>query len=168
MTDLHNVTTGYQRLREALLAHYPELAEDEQSLVDTLDGEVDLDRAIAAVMASREDDLTLVEAIKARAGELSMRKSRIEARAEAKRQAVLAALIACERRKMELPEVTLSVTPVKPSVVIDDEALLPPMVYEPQPPKVSRTLIKLALEAGQDVPGAHMSNGTVTLTARRK
>lgn len=168
MSDLRNVATGYVRLREALLAHHPELAEDEQALLDTLDGAADLDTAIAAVMASREDDLALVAAIKERSGDLATRRSRIEARAEAKRQAVLAALIACDRRKLELPEITISVTPVKPSVVIEDESLLPESVMEPQPAKPSKTLIKAKLDAGWPVPGARMSNGGSTLTVRRK
>lgn len=168
MTNLHDASAGYRRLREVLLVQYPELAEDERALVDTLDGISDLDTAIAAVMASREDDLALIEAIKARTSDLTARKSRIEARADAKKAAVLSAMVECGRRKIDLPEITLSVTPVKPSVVITDETLLPDDVKEPQPAKVSRTLIKAALDEGKEVPGAYLSNGGQTLSVRRK
>ena len=68
-------------------------------------------------------------------------------------------------RKIELPECTLSLLSVPPSVIIIDESLLPDdfctIVRKPD-----RKSIKAALEDGE-VPGAMMSNGGTALSVRK-
>lgn len=166
--SLHNATVAYQRLRETLLVQYPSLADDEQALVDTLDGISDLDLAIAAVMRSREDDLAFIVALERRVEDMSERAKRFEARAEAKRQAVFSAMQTANRRKIEFADFTLSISAGRASVRVTDETKLASRFMKQPPAAPDKTAIGAALKAGEDVPGAEFSNGTETLTVRRK
>jgi len=73
---------------------------------------------------------------------------------------------ATELRKMELPEATLSIRSVAPSVIITDEENLPDIAckFERKPDKAK---IKELLASGW-VAGATLSNGTKSLTIRIK
>ena len=165
---LHNTVVAYQRLREALLVQYPSLAEDEQALVYTLDGISDLDLAIAAVMRSREDDLALSEALKARIDDMGERLARFKARADAKKQAVFTAMQAAGLRKKEYPDFTLSIGAGRASVRIIDETMIPPTMMKHPPAVPDKTAIGDRLKSGEHVPGAELSNSGETLTIRRR
>lgn len=165
---LHESVVAYQRLRETLLVQYPSLAEDEQALVDTLDGISDLDLAIAAVMRSREDDLALSQALKLRIDDVRERLARFEARADAKKAAVFSAMQAAGRRRMEMPEFTLSMGAGRAAVRITDETKLPASVMKQPPAVPDKTLIGEKLAAGETVPGAELSNAQPHLIVRRK
>lgn len=166
--ELHEQTVAYQRLRESLLASYPSLADDEQALVDTLDGISDLDLAIAAVMRSREDDLALSEALKLRIDDMRSRLSRFEARADAKKAAVFSAMQAAGLRRKEFADFTLSIGAGRAAVRVTDEARVP-QDYMKQPPAVpDKALIAQAIKDGHTVAGAELSNGSEILTVKRK
>lgn len=68
-------------------------------------------------------------------------------------------------RKLELPEATLSIRVVPPSLVITDEASLPDWAWrvKREPDKAA---IKDRMKAGDFVPGVEMSNGGTTLSVR--
>jgi len=155
-------------LRRELLAQFPEaLGDDEQTLIDTLDGLSYFPDQVSRVLRSINDDEALAAAAKALAAEYRERAERLTDRAKAKRTAVLRAMEAADRRKLELPEGTVSVRAGAQSVVITDEALIPNDFLIPQPAKINRHEIKAALAAGRDVPGAVLSNGAPSLAIRR-
>lgn len=162
-------THKYLYLREQLLAQFPDLAEDEQALLDTLEGASTLNEAVVAVYDSARNDELMIEAIKARIGELKERADRLDARADAKRHAACNAMAEAGLKKIEAPTVTLSLRNVAPSVVIVSEAEIPDdYMREKVTKSVDKALVKQALQDGYFVPGAHLSNGGVTLAARVK
>jgi hypothetical protein len=94
------------------------------------------------------------------------RRSRYDARADRHRLAAQQLMDACELRKVEMADFTASIRAVPPRVEIDDEAALPDdlckMVRQPD-----KAAIKEALATGA-VAGAHLTNGSETLTIRTK
>ena len=154
----------YRRQREGLLAAFPELSEDIDTLADTLEGITDAPDVIAGFIRSALDDESMAEAIGIRMKDMGERKQRFDHRAEKRREAALAIMQALDMRKLELADFTASIRNVPPKVVIEDENKLPDslckMVRSPD-----KSAIKAALELG-DVPGAIMGNGGTTISVR--
>jgi hypothetical protein len=167
MSNLHLAAHNDRILRDELLRRFPSLADDEQTLLDTLDGESDFDRQVLAVLRSADHDDMLAAGIESRLDELQGRKARLAERVTQKRSAILAAMQMAGRKKVELPDATVSVRATPAKVIITDEALVPPGYFEPQAPRLSKTAVKAALDEGTEVPGAMMSNGGVTLSIRK-
>jgi hypothetical protein len=166
MTLLVHHLAEYEYLKEHLRAEYQEA--DEQTILDTLEGLSSLPAALAAVVRSYLDDLALVAAIDIRIGELQERMHRIEHRAEKKRMIVTSIMERAEIRKLAEPDFTASLRVVPPSLLVTDEQQIPEPFWKPQPPKLDKRSLIGALTAGQNVAGAQLGNGGLTLTVRTK
>jgi hypothetical protein len=154
-------------LREHLLAEYRE-AIDEQTLRDTLEGISSLPEAVAAVVRSYLDDLTIAAALGMRIGDMQERLARIEARVEKKRATITAVMEKGDLKKLEQPDFTAILRAVPPGLVVADEALIPSDYWRPQAPKLDKRVLLAALNAGQAIPGAGLGNGGTTLSVRTK
>lgn len=166
-TNAATVAAVWRAERDKLLAAYPELAEDEAALVDTLDGETEaLDVVRSLIRSGREDEAT-AEAVRTIRQDNMSREERFRNRADRKKQAALALMQAIGVRKVEAPDFTASITANPPKVVILDEAALPRSLgtesWSPDKRAIGAELI-----AGRDVPGAVLTNGGETLTRRFK
>lgn len=170
MPNLAVAIQNHNTKRDELLRQFPGLEHDEETLLDTLEGIDNLTDQIVAVVRSSEDDAAMVSAIKARQEELRGRSERLQARSEAKRIAALNAMLESGRRKLEMPEFTLSVASKPPSVIITDESLIPAdymRTPEPPAPKPDKKALTAALKDGASVPGCVLSNSGFTLQVRR-
>jgi predicted RNA-binding protein len=154
-------------LREHLLAEYRE-AIDEQTLRDTLEGISSLPEALAAVVRSYLEDLTVAAALGMRIGDMQERLSRIEARVERKRVTITEVMEKADIRKLEEPDFTASLRAVPPGLVVADESLIPQDYWKPQPAKLDKRGLLSALNAGMSVPGVSLGNGGTTLSVRTK
>lgn len=161
--------THWQYLKDRLLANCPELAEDESTLLDTLEGETDLHELCLWAIRQTEDDQDRVAGIDQRIQQLKERKERLKHRVEETRNAVASVMERAGVRKIEGADYTLSVRANKPSVLVTDETELPADYWRE---KITRspdkTAIKQALDDGYTVPGAVLSNGSTGLTVRGK
>lgn len=158
----------YRLTRVRLLAMFPDLADDDQALLDTLEGETTLQEQIVAVMRSADNDRILALGIKERMTELAARLSRMENRYEGKRELIASTMAAADLKKIEAPDWTLSLRRIPPSVVIQNEELIPEQFKKSKTVvSVDKAALKAALETGS-VEGAVMSNGSVGLTVRTK
>lgn len=167
MSNLQAEITTYQAMKERLLAEFPELADDDRTLHDTLDGECSLTDAIIAIVRSAEFDRSLVAALSIRMEELKQRQERLERRIESKRAIVADAMEKVVIRKLECAECTISLRHLADKVIVTDEAQIPDEYKVTPPPKVSLSAIKAAMAEGKEIPGAVKSNGGVGLTIRR-
>src|SRR5687767_13022464 len=113
----------YTELRRRLLEADPEI--DERTLADTLEGTTDLREAIAAVIRSALDDEALIKALEARLENMKARLTRLEARAEKKREIALAAMEEADIERILEPDLTISIRAVSPGVVITNQAVIP-------------------------------------------
>lgn len=171
MSNVAAALAHHLYLREMLLVQCPELAEDEQTLADTLEGISSIDEALAAVARSIEDDEALADGCKKRMVELAERAARFSQRIETKRRLIAETMERAGLAKVTLHDMTLSLSHPAPKVIITDESRLPAHVMvapEPPAPKPDRKAIAGLLKSGVAVPGAELSNGGISLTVRRK
>ncbi len=170
-------------------------AGDPEFVRDVIEGETSLHECIAALVESIADDEALADSIKARQDGLQARRKRIEDRAALKRALVTVAMEAGELRKLEAPAGTVSIKPVPPKPVVSEEADIPPRFWKPSDPKLDLKALGDALkaraaalqEAGKiedqamreaalraaegahpAIPGATLSNGSMTISIRSK
>jgi Siphovirus Gp157. len=154
-----------QQIANLKLLHI-DLFEDEEAWLMSLESETDISALLTSIVRRIEDCKALVIGTKDRAEELAARRKRFEDRIESLRNLAFKMMDAADLAKLELPEVTLSVRNVAPSVQIVDEDSLPDIAckFERKPDKAK---IKELLATGL-VAGAVMTNGGKTLSIRIK
>ena len=146
-------------------------------------GDVDMDEAAAlTVLAEEAPDIDVVlvrllramgeanatvEALEQRVLDLHARKARYSSQRDEYRRTVFAILDALGVRKWKSAEFTVSVTDGRPGVVITDESALPDAFVRVERTP-NKTAIKEAMERGEVVPGAEMTNGFAQMTVRTK
>lgn len=150
-----------------LLTAYPELAEDDQLLIDTLEGSTDLFSILSRLVAERADAESMVAAIKERVSDLTARKARFERRSEAMKKLAKSLMDAAGQTKLTLPEATLSIAKGREKIVVDDLEALVQGFYRTER-VADKDAIKAALEAGSEVPGARLVLSDSILTVRTK
>ena len=155
-------------VRNKLLTEDPSIADDERLLQDCLEGESGnamdvIDNMVRAALHAE----SMAEAAKARADELTERSRRYANRKNMLRITILQAMEALDLRRRERPDFTVSIATGQQSVKITDAKLLPDrcVAIERTPIK---SLISPVLEAGEEVPGAVLSNASPILTIRTK
>ena len=161
-TELHH----YQLVRERLVQEFPDT--DDQTIRDTLEGITDLHEMIAAVIRSTLVDEALHSGLRFRVDDMKERLSRLELRANKKRELALDAMTEAGLTKLEQPDFTAFTRAGSPALVIIAEGNIPESYWLPQPPKLDRQAILGELKRGKVIPGAQMSNPKPVLSVRTK
>jgi len=156
----------YRLLKQRLITDYPHL--DEETQIDTLEGITDLHEMIAAVIRSALVDEALHAGLRFRIDDMKERLSRLELRADKKRQLALEAMTEAGLTKLEQPDFTASARGGTPALMVIAEETIPKAYWLPQPPKLDRQAILGELKRGIDIPGAQMSNPKPVLSVRTK
>lgn len=155
------------RLREGLLQDFPELAEDEVALNDTLDGITDAGDYIAFWCRQAREDEARAKALQSLIDDMQVRKQRLLNRAEKRREVAMSLMDAIGETKITRADMTITVNAGRQKVVITDENEIPDR-YCRIKREPDKTAIRDALEAGNPVLGAELSNRTSQLTIRSK
>lgn len=165
--------------------------DDEQLILDTIEGETSLFELIDAVLEQVAADEALVEAMGRAEENLAARKARVKARVAAQRAIIEQALTIAELPKLERPLATLSLSKRAPVLVITEESDIPATYWRPAAPALDKKALTQALrdraaalaaldglEADAkaeamatlppEVPGALLSNAAPTVTLRFK
>jgi aldehyde:ferredoxin oxidoreductase len=156
--SLFSIATEYKALAETLA----NLDIDEQTLIDTLDGNAgaleEKSTNIALAVLNFEH---LADGIKQAEKRMSERRKAIEARVDRIKEYVKGCMELAGISKIESPEVILTIKKNPPAVEIYDEKALPDFykreVIKIEPDKV---MIKEELQAKKDVPGAQLVQKT--------
>jgi Siphovirus Gp157 len=156
----------YQLLKQRLLADFPGV--DQETLSDTLEGITDLHEMIAAVIRSALVDEALHSGLRFRVDDMRKRLSRLELRAEKKRQLALEAMCEAGLTKLEQPDFTASARAGSPCLVVIAEDRIPKSYWLPQPAKLDRQAVLAELRRGVEIPGTQMSNPKPVLSVRTK
>lgn len=170
-------------------------AGDTDFIRDTIEGETGLHEMIAALVASIAEDEAVADGIKTLQDKLSARKKRLEARADVKRALVACAMEIGELRKIDTPAGTVSLKPVPPKLIPTEEADIPARFWKTGEPTLNRSALGDALKARDaalkeaqavedpegralaiaaaeaahpPIPGATLSNGSLTISIRSK
>ena len=143
--------------------------DDEETYLDTLDGETDILDLLDGEIAAMQDDEALAAAIKAREADLKTRRDRIEMRADAHRKNLRLILQHASLPKAERPLATVSLRPGNLSVKIISEADIPTQLMRETVSRApDKAAIKAHIEAGETVPGAELVRGDETVSVRVK
>ena len=137
-------------------------------LLNTIEGETDLAEMCCLLHEETTEDEILLTGIEAKIIELKSRQSRIERSIETRRGLILMAMDRAGLDTIKGPLATLSTTPTAPKLVVDDEAVIPASFWKPGDPTLDRKALKEALDSGEAVAGARLSNGGIGLTIRKK
>lgn len=152
---------------EALLREFPELSEDEELKLDTLEG-IDFDTVLGQVVERSLGAKSVASAIDLRRKALDERKSRFLAQHQFFRALAMRIMQAAELQKYTLPEATLSVTKGRLGVRINVHEDQLPTKFQRIKVEADKKALLNALKAGESVDGAALSNGPPTLTIRTK
>jgi hypothetical protein len=145
-----------------------EIEGDPEFLLDVAEGETNLLEALDALIEADLFDDSMLEGISVAEHALAYRKQRFETRRRTRRAIMERALVLLDQKRLERPAATLTLTERAPKVEIDDESALPSRFFRTPDPVVDKKAIKQALDADEEVPGAHMSNSFISLTVRRR
>lgn len=153
-------------LRASLEVHH-ELLDDPDLMMVLAEGETSLLEAIDLMLEADLYDEALLDGLKAQKDTLSVRLHRFTERRSSRRAVLEQALLLLERKSLERPIGTLTLSNRPPVVVVEEEAQIPARFFDLRPTLNKRSL-KEALDAGEDIAGARLSNGSVSLTLRRR
>lgn len=149
----------------ALMAEFPQLAEDEELLLDTLEGNTRFNEIMERFLSAMRENETLAEAISQRIGKLRERLTRVTHRAQFYRALMHRLLERSGVKSVALPEAKVSVVNSPEKVIVTDESVIPDafcrITREP-----NKTAIKNALKSGTIIPGVTLSNGGTTIQVR--
>jgi hypothetical protein len=150
-----------------LKTRYQEIADDADAVRDLIEGQTSLHELLEIVLRAVLDDQALSAAIGERIKALQERKKRIDLRIERQREMCEAAMDVAELPSLALPECTaiMARRPAKVSIT-DPEEL--PEAFVTLVRKPNASAIRDALEKGEAVPGANLSNPAPSLTLRTK
>jgi hypothetical protein len=123
---------------------------------------------IAAVIRSALVDEALQAGLRFRLDDMKKRLSRLELRADKKRQLALEAMSEVGLAKLEQPDFTASTRAGSPALLVISEQSIPMAYWLPQPPKLDRHAILGELKRGIEIPGTQMSNPKPVLSVRTK
>jgi len=152
---------------EALRAAYPQVADDEDQWLLSLESETDLREFLTVAVKRMYEAEAFVEGIDDLITDIKTRRQRFEQRGEAMRSLAFRVMTTAAVRKVELPQATLSIRAGQPKVIITDETRLPEhcIRIKREPDKL---LIREHLARGEHVAGAELSNSEPQLAVRIK
>ncbi len=153
-------------LRANLEVHH-ETLEDPELMLVLAEGQTGLLELIDLMLEADLNDEALISGLKLQKDTLAVRLHRLQERRESRRSILEQALFLLERKSLERPVATLTLSNRPPALIVDEEAQVPARFFDLKP-VLNRRLAREALEAGEEVAGARLSNGAVTLTVRRR
>ena len=141
--------------------------DDQDTFLDTLDGETDAMDILGALIKERNEVLGNEAALKELAKQYKERADRMNAKADAIAQTMGHLLDAMGERKVQHPFATVSRTKPRARVVIEDEHQIPTQLMKVKK-SPDLTAIKAQMDAGEYVPGAAITLGNEGVTVRSK
>jgi len=162
--NLRFAAVHYQAIRDRIKLSDPDI--DERTLADTIEGLTDLHDIVIAVIRSALDDEALAAGLKGRMGELQERLARLQDRASKRRQIARDVMSELGLKKITAPDLTVSVRPGSPAVIVLNEKAVPSIYWTPVQPKLNKAQLALDLKGGANVAGATLSNPESVLSIK--
>lgn len=159
--------TAVRQQIENLKLLFPELADDEESWTLTIESETEFLVVMEKVANVMREAASMAGGIAGRIAELELRQGRFTRREQAMRILAFKLMQWADQKKVELPEVTMSIRKGTPKVIITDEAAIP-FDYMRITKSPNKDLIGGFLKDGKTIPGTELSNAEPTLSVRTK
>jgi len=141
--------------------------DDQDTFLDTLDGETDAMDILGKLIQERTEAAAYEVAMKDLAATYSTRAKRMNARQNAISVTIGQLLDAMGETKVKHPMATVSRTKARWSVRIDDEAEVPSQLMKVTT-KPDVAAIKAQMDEGETVPGCSINPGNPSITVRIK
>lgn len=158
--SLYAIATEYRVMVERLM----DTQDDAQIIADTIEAEsYPLEIKAQNIGYAIKNLEATAAAIKAAETEMATRRKAIENRASNLREYTKTCMEIADVTKIECPHFALSIKKNPASVDIFEPSMIPTeFMRNPEPPPAvpDKAAIKAALQAGQDVPGALLAQGT--------
>lgn len=146
--------------RLTLQRHLESMDLDDVTIADTLEGEsIDIENKIVSYGYVIRNMDVFTDSMKAEETRMAERRKAHEKRVASIKSWLLQNMQLCEISKIECPAFSITLKNNPPSVVIDDDELIPDgykKLPEPPPLTANKTMIATALKSGLDVPGCHL------------
>lgn len=155
----------WRAMRADLLRDFPEL--DEETLVDTIDGEAGALDAVASLLRQAREDEAMKDALDTMIEEMRARKDRLSDRAASRRRYATSLMKAVGVRKIERPDFSASLRQSPPRVEIPDDQAVPD-AFRVMTWRVDKASIREALSNGLQANWARLSPGNETISVRHK
>lgn len=152
---------------EALIADFPELADDEALRADMVEGSTELHSVVSRAMRVRTDARAMLNGLKIVKADLLERTSRMLRREEAMSVIIKRLMDAAGVSSLTLPEATLTMSRGRESVGVTDLEALPQGFFVIER-KADKDALYKAIKAGSDIPGATIVRATPSLVVRTK
>ena len=162
--NLEFATITYRTIRDRIRAEDPQI--DEQTLADTVEGLTDLHEIVTAIIRAALADEALATGLKGRIADMQGRLDRLQDRACKRRQIAKDVMVELDLKKITAPDFTVSIRPGMPSLLVLDEAAVPPLYWEPREPRLKRQELMSELKAGSEIEGVALSNPEPVLSVR--
>jgi hypothetical protein len=163
------VSLARQTLDSLREIHGLVIDDEDEALAALAEEGVDVETVLSRLGRAALDARADVEAANARLTALAGRRDRAARREEVLRETLLAALQAVGMKSHKDAEFSASWRHGKPKLLITDETRLPADLITQKITLVpDREAIRAALDAGELIPGASLSNGNSILTLRTK
>jgi hypothetical protein len=154
-----------ERIINNLYDSYPELKLDDDLRLDMLEGSTTFVETIDRLLRKIKDDHHLSNAASIAIIEIKERRDRFDRRVEFNREVIRQLMEMADIRKLELALGTISLSNKPKSVIITNEGAIPTDYFRIKY-EANKTAIKAALEAGETIEGATLSNGGTTIQIR--
>jgi len=164
--DINLAALTYRTLRDRIRAQDPTL--DEETLADTVEGLTDLPEIITAIIRSALADEALAKGLKGRITEMQERLERLQDRASKRRQIAKDVMVDLDIQKITAPDLSVSIRPGLPALMVIDEAAVPSIYWEPSAPRLKRQELLSELKDGVQIDGVALSNPEPVLSVRIK
>ncbi len=157
--SLYKVADEYLQACESLLSQKDDIPiEAIADTIEALAGDVELKSInIAAYYKNLQKE---VAAMKEYEKEMKARRQRLENNAERLREYLKSNMQRCGIQNIKCTEFTISIRNTPASVVIDDACRLPQEYISRIEIHANKNKIKHAIQAGEQIPGAHLETGT--------
>jgi hypothetical protein len=144
-------------LRSSFQGHHAAL-DDSDLMLLLAEGETSLIEVLDCMLEADLHDEGLIHGLKLMKDTLAARLHRLEERKQSRRAILEQAFLLLQRKSLERPTATITLSERSPVLVIEEEAQIPARFFDLKP-VLNRRLTKEALEAGEQVAGARLSNG---------
>jgi len=140
--------------------------DDPQLILDMIEGGTDLHEALCVLYEEIAVDEALIVGLEKKIDELDDRKARLAKSCEDRRNLILMAMERAGIQTIKSPVATLTVKQIPPRVDIVNEAEIPSRFWVVPEPKLDKKALNAAVKEGEQVPGAILTNGGITLQIR--
>ena len=152
-----------------LLLEFPELVEDEQLLMDAIEGQTDLVEIVKRLVDAVSETGDWVDVLSERINTIKARRDRLKRRVSFWRAMALRLMEAAQIKKLEFSEASIHVVNAAETVEVISEEEIPEEYVRTEIVKtVDKVELKRALKSGRSVPGVVLSNGGVNLQIRER